>query len=121
MITKIIPFPSPKENPGEKIDEYIRLYLAETFPDKDFINYVGNRMKDFVEQYASHSFEPTFELIVPLNLSLQEADALLSSIDKGVQSTAEEVQGMITKIILERLHLEIELYTIKKNIKYRLC
>lgn len=121
MATKIIPFPTRTESPWDELDRYIRIYLAEIIADNDFINYVGNRMRDFIEQYASKSFEPTFNLIVPPNLSHEQADALLSSIDKGVQDTAEEVQDMIKKIIIERLHLEIELYTSKKNIKHHLC
>jgi hypothetical protein len=120
LAAKIVPFPTQTENPWEEVNEYIRAYLAEILADKAFINHVGNRMKDFIEQYASKSFEPTFNLIVPPNLSQEHADALLFSIDQGVQATAEEVQDMIRKIIIERLHLEIELYTSKKNIKYHL-
>jgi len=121
LTTKIVPFPTKNENPWEEVDRLIRAYLAEISADSYFINYVGNRMKDFIETYASKSFEPTFNLVVPPNLSQEQANALLLSIDKGVQDTAEEVQDMMRKIIIERLHLEIEIYASQKNIKYRLC
>ena len=121
MTAKIVPFPLQTENPWEEIDRYIRAYLAEITTDRDFINDVGNRMSHFIENYASKSFEPTFNLIVPPNLSREQADALLMSLEKGVQATAAEVQDMVRNIIIERLHLEIEIYTSQKNIKYRLC
>ena len=115
MTAKIILFPIQTESPWEKVDRHIRAYLAEIAADKTFINYVGNRMKDFIGKYASKSFEPTFNLIVPPNLSREQANALLFSIDKGVQNTAEQVQDMVSKIITERLHLEIEIYTSQKK------
>jgi len=123
LTAKIIPFPTPiqTESPWEELDRYIREYLGEIAVDNDFINNVGKRMRIFIEKYASKSFEPTFNLVVPPNLSLEQADALLLSIDKGVQDTAEEMQDMVRNIIIERLHLEIEIYTSQKNIKYRLC
>jgi len=121
LTAKIIPFPTQTENPWEEVDRHIRAYLGEIAADNDFINYVGNRMRDFIEQYASKSFEPTFNLVVPPNLSKEQADVLLLSIDKGVRDTAEEVQEMVRKIIFERLHLEIEIYASQKDLKYRLC
>ena len=121
MTAKIIPFPAQVENPWEEVDKHIRAYLAEITADKVFIDYVGNRMSYFIDKYASKSFEPTFNLVVPPNLSREQSDALLLSIDKGVQDTAEQVLDMVRKIIIERLHLEIELYISQKDIKYRLC
>ncbi|GMB01220.1 hypothetical protein [Pelosinus sp. IPA-1] len=121
MQSKIIPFPTQVENPCEEIERHIRMYLAEITADKDFINYVSNRMRDYIENYACKSFEPTFNLVVPPNLSREQADALLLSLDKGVKETAEEVQDMVGKIIMERLQLEIEIYASQQDIKYRLC
>lgn len=121
MTAKIVPFPVYTEKPWEEVDRHIRAYLAELSADKEFINYVGNRMNNYIKNYASKSFAPTFNLIVPPNLSADQADALLSSLDKGVQDTAEEVQDMIRKIIIERLNLEIKLYTYRKDAKYHLC
>lgn len=121
MPSKIIPFPTQVENPCEEIERHIRMYLAEITADNDFINYVSNRMRYYIENYACKSFEPTFNLVVPPNLSQEQADALLFSIDKSITKTAEEVQDMVRKIIMERLHLEIEIYVSQKNIKLRLC
>jgi len=123
LTAKIVFFPAPKqiENSWEEVNTHIRAYLMEIEANQDFINFVGNRMKDFVEKYASKSFEPHFNLTVPPNLSQEQADALLISIDKGIQDTAEEVQDMISKIIIERLQLEIEIYQSQKSIHYRLC
>lgn len=121
MIGKIVPFPIAKESPAEELDTYIRAYLNEMIADKDFINVVANRMKNFIEKYATSSFEPTFTLVVPPNLSREQADVLLASIDEGIQATAKEVQEMMRKIIFERLELEIQLYNSKKNIQYHLC
>lgn len=121
MPSKIIPFPTQVENPCEEIEKHMRMYLAEITADKDFINYVSGRMRYYIENYACKSFEPTFNLVVPPNLSREQADALLFSIDKGVKETAEEVQDMVGKIIMERLHLEIDLYKNQKDIKFRLC
>lgn len=121
MTAKIIPFPTKPQTPWEEVDIHIRAYLAEITSDKDFINDIANRMKHFIEKYASKSFDPTFNLIVPPNMSSEQAEALLVSIDKGVQETAEDVQDMVRKIIVERLHREIEIYISQKKIIYRLC
>jgi len=123
LTAKLVFFSTPiqTERPWEEVDRHIRAYLTELAADRDFTDYVGNRMKIFVEKYASKSFEPAFNLIVPPNLSREQADALLVSIDKGVQGTAEEVQDMISKIIIERLQLEIEIYKSQNGVKYRLC
>ena len=123
LSAKIIPFPTPLQtkSPWEEVDRHIKAYLTEIAVDSDFTNYVSNRMQAFVEKYASKSFEPAFNLIVPPNLSREQADALLVSIDKGYQNTADEVQDMISKIIIERLNLEIEIYTSQKTTHYRLC
>ncbi|AIF53438.1 hypothetical protein [Pelosinus sp. UFO1] len=121
MNAKIIPFPEQVETPLEEIDRQIRTCLAEIKADRDFIDYVATRMKYFIENYASTYFQMNFNLIVPPNLSPEQAEALVFSIEKGVQDNAKELQDMIRKIIMERLHLEIELYMNQKDIKYRLC
>lgn len=120
MTAKIILFPTQTESLLEEINRYIRAYLAEVRADNDFINYVSHRMKIFIEKYASKSFEPTLNLVVPPNLSQEQADALLLSIDKGISDTAKEVQDMVSSIILERLQLEIQIYESQKNVKYQL-
>ena len=123
MTAQLVPFPTQIQTqcPWEEVDKHIRAYLTEIEANQHFINYVGDRMKNFVEKYASKNFEPTFNLIVPPDLSQEQADALLLSIDKGIQNTAEEVQDMISKIIIERLQLEIEIYQNQNSVKYRLC
>ncbi len=121
MSTKIIPFPTQVESPLEELDRHIRTYLAEITVDRDFINCIANRMRFFIENYATKSFQGNFNLIVPPNLSREQADALVLSIEEGVQKNAKEVQEMVRKIIMERLHLEIEIYISQKDIKYRLC
>lgn len=121
MSAKIVPFPTQTENVLEEINSYIRAYLTEVTADRDFINDVSNRMEIFIEKYANKLFEPTLNLVVPPNLSREQADALLLSIDKGIANTAKEVQDMVSNIIFERLHLEIQIYASQKNIKHRLC
>lgn len=120
MAAKIILFPVQTKKPWEEVDQHIRAYLSEITSDIDFITDIGDRMRYFIEKYASKAFEPSFNLIVPPNLSQEQADALLLSIDQGVQETAEEVQDMVRKIIIERLHLEIEIYASQKSKKYHL-
>ncbi|WP_378952355.1 hypothetical protein [Pelosinus sp. sgz500959] len=117
MAAKIIPFPIQNEQPLEEIDRYIRDYLAEIEADRDFIDYISNRMNYFIKNYANQYFEPTFDLVVPPNMSREQADALLLSIEMGVEHTAKQVQDMVGKIILERLQLEVELYEKQKNMK----
>ncbi len=110
MTAKVIPFP---KKPGQNLTEIERLmrkWLAEISENKDLIEYVTNRMMIFIKKYASQSFEPTFNLPVPPNFSKEEAEALLRSIEKGVDDTAGQVQEMINKIIIERFFLEIEIY-----------
>ena len=121
MAAKVIPFPKQIESPGEELDRHIRAYLAEMDTDKEFINHVSQRMKSFIEQYASKSFEPTLNLVVPPNLSREQADALVVSIDTGIQNTIEDIQDMMRKIVLERLHLEIEIYSNLRKLTYGRC
>ena len=67
----------------------------------------------FIDKYVSKTFEPIIDLPAPKNLSREEAEAILSSIEKGIDHTAQEVQDMINRIIIERLYLELEIYESK--------
>jgi len=116
MTAKIIAFSKEREQIPEKFDRLLRVYLTEMTTDSILVDYVGNRMKTFVEKYANIWFEPTLNLDVPPNMSQEQIDALLSSIEVGIQKHAIQVQEMVSNIIFERLYLEIEIYkTLTKN------
>lgn len=110
MSAAIVPFPSRDVQSLEEIDKLIRTYLAEITSDGNLIDHVGDRMKNFIENYAYKSFVPNFNLAVPPNMSQKQVDALLFSIEEGLQNNANQVQEMINKIIFERLYREVEIY-----------
>jgi len=115
LTAKVIPFPKKPEQNLTETERLIRKWLVEMSTDNDLIEYVVDRMIMFIDKYANKSFEPTFNLSVPPNLSKEEAEALLLSIEKGVDNTAEQVCEMVNKIIVERFFLEIELYQMRKK------
>jgi hypothetical protein len=113
----LVPFPVKPDNNLTELDKIIRKWLAELSADPDLIHHVAERMISFIDNYASKTFEPTFNLPVPEHTSKQEAEALLAAIDKGMQATGEEVLEMINKIIVERFFLEIQLYELETKQK----
>jgi lantibiotic modifying enzyme len=115
LTAKIIPFPKKPEPKLTEIENLIRRWLAAMSANHELMEYVVNRMLYFIEKYASKSFEPIFNLPVPPNFSKAEADALLLSIEKGVDNTANQVHEMINNIIIERFFLEIEIYETQKK------
>lgn len=110
MAAKVFPFPVQKQQTVEGINQLIRAYLGEMTTDTELVNYVSERMKDFVETYASRTFNPNFDLALPPGTSPQQVQALLESIDQGFQNIAGQIHEMITKLIFERLYLEVEIY-----------
>lgn len=110
MAASVIPFPQTPGQDLPEIENLIRNCLVEISANHDLIESVTGRMMDFIEKYASQSFEPTFNLPVPPGFSKEDAEALRCSIEKGVDNTAEQVQEMINKIVMERFLLEIEIY-----------
>ncbi|MEN6567679.1 MAG: hypothetical protein ABFC57_15450 [Veillonellales bacterium] len=110
MTAKIVPFPTLDVQSLAAIDKLIRTYLAEMTADNNLIDYVGDRMKDFIEKYAYKSFVPSFHLAIPPHMSQPQVDALLCSIEEGLQRNAGQMQEMINKIIFERLYREVEIY-----------
>ena len=113
----MIPFPRRSEQIPSEIEQVIRRWLNEMSADHDFVNHVTERMLIFIHQYACKTFEPAFNLPAPANMSAKEADAMLLSLQEGVDQAAEQVQEMINRIIIERFFLEIELYELQRNEK----
>lgn len=117
MAATMIPFPRRSEQTSSEIEQVIRKWLNKISADYDLVNHVTERMLVFINQYACKTFEPAFNLPAPANMSAKEADAMLLSIQEGVDQAAEQVQEMINRIIVERFFLEIELYELARNEK----
>ena len=115
MTARIVPFPANAGQDRDEVEILLRKWLAELSPDSRFVNGVTERMLSFINNYASKTFEPAFNLAAPANMSEQEAAALLQSIEQGVGQSAREVQEMINRIIVERFLLEVELYNMRNN------
>ncbi len=113
MAASIVPFPS--RSGQTEVMERIRRYLAELSPDQELIDTVAAKMKLFVDRYADKDFTPVFDLAVPANISPREAQALLRSVEKGVDAAVGQFDRMICEIIVERMLLEIELYEQRKK------
>ncbi len=116
MPAKIIPFPYQNTSALDEIDQRIRASLASMSLDETLINHVGDRMKNYIEKYASTAFDCRFNLPVPYYMAQEERNALLKAVEAGIQDTADQVQEMVNQIILERISLEIELYE-SKNVQ----
>lgn len=110
MAAKVIPFPQKSEMNLTEIERLFRKWLSEISGNPDLIEHVTKRMLAFVDKYTNKWFEPTFNLPVPPHFTQEEANALLVSIEKGVDNTANQVHEMINRIIVERFFLEIEIY-----------
>ncbi len=110
MSANVIPFPQRSEPNLTEIEKLIRQWLVEMSSNNDLIEHVAGRMMAFINKYTNKIFEPTFNLAVPPNLTEEEVKALLFSIEKGVDNTADQVHRMINEIIVERFFLEIDMY-----------
>ncbi|MDR3588407.1 MAG: hypothetical protein P4N41_01945 [Negativicutes bacterium] len=121
MPAQVIAFPSNNEQPlseNERIltdvDKLIRLTLTSMNLDEHLINHVAERIKDYVEKYASITFNCKFDLAVPQHTSPEEKAVMKNCLDKGIEALATQVQGMVNKIIMERVMLEIKIYEDQK-------
>ncbi|QDR79737.1 hypothetical protein [Sporomusa termitida] len=110
MAATVIPFPTKKGQDLSQVESLIRKWLSKLSHSNDMTEYIVERMLIYVEQYGSRLFEPAFNLPVPPHFSQAEAEALLGSLEKGVDDIAVQVQEMVSRIIIERFFLEIELY-----------
>lgn len=117
MAAKVIPLPQKDDYNVNDVENLIRKWLAELSTDEALIETVTNRMVLFIDTYANTWFEPVFNLPVPAHFSQEEAEAILASIEKGMDHTASQVQTMINKIIVERFFLEIELYETRNGLR----
>lgn len=117
MAAKVIPLPQKDDYNVNDVENLIRKWLAELSTDEALIETVTNRMVLFIDTYANTWFEPVFNLPVPAHFSQEEAEAMLASIEKGMDHTASQVQIMINKIIVERFFLEIELYETRNGLR----
>ncbi len=81
MSASIIPFPKKLDQNLTELEKIMRRWLAELSTNPDLIETVVTRMLKFIEHYASKSFEPIFDLPVPRDLSQEETQALLLSIE----------------------------------------
>lgn len=113
MAARIVPFPA--RSGQTEVMERIRRYLAELSSDQELINTVAAKMKLFIDRYADKDFTPAFDLAVPAGISPREAQALLRSVEKGVDAAVGQFDRMICEIIVERMFLEIELYEQRKK------
>jgi hypothetical protein len=121
MPAQVILFPTSIEQPQnqndqilEDVDQLIRKTLAMMNHDENLINQVAGRMKDYVEKYASITFNCKIDMEVPHHASLEEKDVMRACLDKGIENLASQVQGMVNKIIMERIMLEIKIYEDQK-------
>jgi lantibiotic modifying enzyme len=110
LAARVIVFPKKPEQNMSEVETLIRKWLTEMSATSDAIESIVERMMFFIDKYATKTFEPTFDLPIPPTFSKQQAEALLSSIEKGVDNSALEVQEMINRIIIERLFLEMDIY-----------
>lgn len=95
---------------ADSLDAMIRKYLQAISGDLCLIESVAARMKIYIAEYASLWFDPSFDLVVPAGISERDAKALLASVEAGVDRAAEQVNETISRIIIERMLLEVERY-----------
>lgn len=115
-MAKIARFPVQSGQGPEALEGLIRKYLAEMIVDPDSIEAIAERMMFFIDNYLNIWFNPAFDLVVP-PMSQEQADALLLSLEKGVDAAAEQINTMVNRIIIERLFLEVEIYQNQKSVK----
>lgn len=110
MAAEIIPFPDKSEPNLTEIEKVIRQWLLQLSDEPDFIETIAGRMMSFIANYTDKWVEPTFDLVVPPSLSLEDRRNLLISVEKGVDDLAGQVQEMVNRIIIERFFFEVEYY-----------
>jgi hypothetical protein len=113
----IIPFPKKQGQDLAQVELLIRKWLSKLSNNDELTEWVVERMLIYVDHYGNRLFEPAFDLPVPANFSQEEAEAMLGAIEKGIDDIAVQVQEMVSKIIIERLFLEIELYESRQSEK----
>lgn len=117
LTTKIIPFPHRLDLGVMDIEGVIKKWLAAVSTDEELNEQVLKRMIDYITEYTSNYFEPKFDLPIPAFLTEAQTQAIVQSVEKGIDDTAFQVQEMVNKIIVERFFLEIELYQAQKRQK----
>lgn len=110
MAAKVVPFPKVVGHSVNEVEALIRKWLEQMGEGTELTEHVVKNMMVFIEQYATKMFEPVFNLAVPPNLSKEAADALVASIEEGMDGVAIQVQEIINRIIVERFFLEIEIF-----------
>lgn len=116
MPANIITFPKKDtKQDSSQVEQVIREWLAKLDATDDLTEYVVTHMLAFIDNYASKTFEPMFNLTLPSNLPRNEVDNLLKSLDEGVYNATNQVREMINKIIIERFFLEIDIYNCTKR------
>lgn len=105
----------PARPAQDEVDSRIRQYLSAMSSDPELIETVALRMKFFIDRFAGTIFRPVFDLAVPAGISKEEAQALLRSVEKGVDAAAEQVEKMVCEIVIERLFIEVENYQYRKE------
>lgn len=94
---------------ADSLDGSIRKYLQAVSEDPGLVESVAARMKAYIDEYASLWFNPSFNLAVPAGISDKDAKALLASVEAGIDRAAEQVNETISRIIIERMMLEVQL------------
>lgn len=115
MAAKILAFPNKSEPDFSEIEGVVREWLLKIDNDQEFIDAVAGRMMSFIADYTDQWVEPTFDLVVPSTLSLEDRQALLLSIEKGIDDMAGQIQEMVNRIIVERFFLEVDIYHNQKK------
>jgi hypothetical protein len=100
MAAKVIAFPGKTGPKATEIEEVVRQWLLQLSGEQDFIDTIAERMMNFITNYTDQWVEPTFDLVVPATLLLEDRKALLASVEKGIDDTAGQVQEMINRIII---------------------
>lgn len=109
-MARIVPFPVAATGNNDAVKAALHNMLRDLINDGEMTRQIAGRMEAFIENYTDVWFKPIFNLPLPAGLSAAETAVLLASIEKGVDQAAELVNQAISKIIVERLLLEIELY-----------
>lgn len=109
---EIIEFPSRVTQEWAEIDQVLRKIFTNIAAPVDMQDEVLSHMKEFFHRF-NVNFSLSFEL--PANLSKKQRQDISSSFNHTNTSFEKQLHEYTSSILLERVQVEIELYTLRHD------
>lgn len=108
-MTDVIEFPSRAVRNWERFRPSIEDVLAQSGMPREGIEAVSGRMREAWLSY-DQDYSISMSLPIPGDVSATHRQDILEAVREGFTEFERKVQGVMNRVLLDRLKLEIELY-----------